>query len=82
MNVIVLIVVGALTGWLTGKAVEVEGRTIVGEESHVTDAVYGIIGALIGNIYFSGSLSVKAMPLAVMQLPFLARSLSWEPLGC
>ncbi len=26
MNVIVLIVVGGLTGWLTGKAVEVEGR--------------------------------------------------------
>ena len=52
MNVIVLIVVGGLTGWLTGKAVEVEGRTIVVKESHVTDAVYGIIGALIGKYLF------------------------------
>jgi len=52
MNVIVLIVVGGLTGWLTGKAVEVEGRTVVVKESHVTDAVYGIIGALVGDYLF------------------------------
>ena len=52
MNVIVRIIVGALTGWLTGKAVEVEGRTIVVKESHVTDVFYGIIGALIGDYLF------------------------------
>jgi uncharacterized membrane protein YeaQ/YmgE (transglycosylase-associated protein family) len=52
MNVIVLIIVGALTGWLTGKAVEVEGRTIVVKESHVIDAVYGIIGAMVGEYLF------------------------------
>jgi uncharacterized membrane protein YeaQ/YmgE (transglycosylase-associated protein family) len=52
MNVIVLIIVGALTGWLTGKAVEVEGRRIVVKESHVTDAIYGVIGALIGQYLF------------------------------
>ena len=52
MNVIVLIVVGAVTGWLTGKAVEVEGRITVVREGHVTDAIYGIIGALIGKYLF------------------------------
>jgi uncharacterized membrane protein YeaQ/YmgE (transglycosylase-associated protein family) len=52
MNVIVLIVVGGLTGWLTGKAVEVEGRINIVKESHVIDVVYGIIGALIGEYLF------------------------------
>jgi uncharacterized membrane protein YeaQ/YmgE (transglycosylase-associated protein family) len=52
MNVIVLIVVGGLTGWLTGKAVEDEGRITVVREGHVTDVVYGIIGALIGEYLF------------------------------
>lgn len=52
MNVIVLIVLGALTGWLTGKAVEVESRTNVVREGHVTDAIYGIIGAMIGEYLF------------------------------
>jgi uncharacterized membrane protein YeaQ/YmgE (transglycosylase-associated protein family) len=52
MNVIVRIIVGALTGWLTGKAVEVEGRTTVVREGHVIDVIYGIIGALIGEYLF------------------------------
>ena len=52
MNVIVRIIVGALTGWLTGKAVEVEGRINVVKEGHVTDVFYGIIGALIGDYLF------------------------------
>jgi uncharacterized membrane protein YeaQ/YmgE (transglycosylase-associated protein family) len=52
MSVIVLIIVGALTGWLTGKAVEVEGRITVVREGHVTDVIYGIIGALIGEYLF------------------------------
>jgi uncharacterized membrane protein YeaQ/YmgE (transglycosylase-associated protein family) len=52
MNVIVRIMVGALTGWLTGKAVEVEGRVTVVREGHVTDVIYGIIGALIGEYLF------------------------------
>jgi uncharacterized membrane protein YeaQ/YmgE (transglycosylase-associated protein family) len=52
MNVIIRIIVGGLTGWLTGKAAEVEGRRIVVKESHVTDAVYGIIGAMVGEYLF------------------------------
>ena len=52
MNFIVLIVLGGLTGWLTGKAVELEGRINVVREGHVTDVIYGIIGALIGKYLF------------------------------
>jgi uncharacterized membrane protein YeaQ/YmgE (transglycosylase-associated protein family) len=52
MNVIVRIIVGALIGWLTGKAVEVEGRITVVKESHVIDMFYGIIGALLGEYLF------------------------------
>jgi uncharacterized membrane protein YeaQ/YmgE (transglycosylase-associated protein family) len=52
MNLIVQIFVGALTGWLTGKAVEVEGRVNVVREGHVLDTIYGIIGALIGEHLF------------------------------
>jgi uncharacterized membrane protein YeaQ/YmgE (transglycosylase-associated protein family) len=52
MNVVVLIVIGGLTGWLTGKAVEAEGRLNVVREGHVTDVIYGIIGALIGKYLF------------------------------
>jgi uncharacterized membrane protein YeaQ/YmgE (transglycosylase-associated protein family) len=52
VNVIIRIIVGGLTGWLTGKAVEVEGRTIVVKESHVVDTIYGIIGAMLGDYLF------------------------------
>jgi uncharacterized membrane protein YeaQ/YmgE (transglycosylase-associated protein family) len=52
MNLIVQILVGALTGWLTGKVVEVEGRVNVVREGHVWDTIYGIIGALIGEHLF------------------------------
>jgi len=52
VNVIIRIIVGGLTGWLTGKAVEVEGRINVVKEGHVIDAVYGIIGSMIGEYLF------------------------------
>jgi uncharacterized membrane protein YeaQ/YmgE (transglycosylase-associated protein family) len=52
MNLIVQILVGGLTGWLTGKAVEIEGRLNVVREGHVLDTIYGIIGALIGEHLF------------------------------
>ena len=52
MNVIVRILIGGLTGWLTGKAVEVEGRISVLREGHVSDAFYGIIGAMLGDYLF------------------------------
>lgn len=52
MNLIVRIVIGALAGWLTGKAVEVEGRVRVVREGHVLDAIYGIAGAMVGEYLF------------------------------
>ena len=52
MNFILKVVVGGLVGWLTGKAVEAEGRVNVVREGHVLDAIYGILGALIGEYLF------------------------------
>ena len=52
MNLIVQILVGALTGWLTGKVVQAEARVNVVKNGHVLDTIYGIIGALIGKHLF------------------------------
>ena len=52
MNFIVRILVGGLAGWLTGKAVEVEGRVRVIKEGHVLDTIYGIVGAMVGEHLF------------------------------
>lgn len=52
MNVIVRIVFGAITGWLTGKLVEIEGRGKVVGEGHFLDVIYGIVGAVIGEYLF------------------------------
>jgi uncharacterized membrane protein YeaQ/YmgE (transglycosylase-associated protein family) len=67
MNLMVQILVGGLTGWLVGKAVEVEGRVRVISEGHLLDVIYGIIGAMIGNIYFSGLSWEKVMRLVLIQ---------------
>jgi uncharacterized membrane protein YeaQ/YmgE (transglycosylase-associated protein family) len=52
MNVIALILVGGLTGWLTGKAVEIDAHVNVVREGHVLDAIYGIVGAMVGEYLF------------------------------
>lgn len=52
MNFIVRIVVGAITGWLTGKLVEIEGRSKVVGEGHVLDVIYGMVGAIAGEYLF------------------------------
>jgi uncharacterized membrane protein YeaQ/YmgE (transglycosylase-associated protein family) len=52
VNVIVRILVGGITGWLTGKAVEIEGRVKVVREGHVLDMIYGIVGAMVGEYLF------------------------------
>ena len=52
MNLIVQILMGAITGWLTGKLVEVGDRINVVREGHVLDTICGIIGALIGDHLF------------------------------
>jgi len=52
MNFITRIIVGGITGWLTGKLVEIEGRDRVVGEGHVLDMVYGIVGAMVGEYLF------------------------------
>jgi uncharacterized membrane protein YeaQ/YmgE (transglycosylase-associated protein family) len=52
MNVIFRIVVGGITGWLTGKLVEIEGRDRVVGERHVLDMIYGIVGGIVGEYLF------------------------------
>jgi uncharacterized membrane protein YeaQ/YmgE (transglycosylase-associated protein family) len=52
MNVIFRIVVGGITGWLTGKLVEIEGREKVVSEGHVLDMIYGIVGGMVGEYLF------------------------------
>lgn len=54
MNVIVQILVGGFTGWLTGKAAGEEGYEKVTRGKHVIvlDTIYGVIGAFIGEYLF------------------------------
>jgi len=52
MNIIVRIVVGGISGWLTGKLLETEGRIKVVKEGHVLDAIYGIVGGIFGKFLF------------------------------
>ena len=52
MNVIVQILVGGFTGWLMGKAVEIEGRAKVVREEHRLDIISGIVGAMAGEYLF------------------------------
>jgi len=52
MNIVLRILIGACVGWLTGKAVEIEGRLKVKKEGHVRDVLCGIVGALAGDLLF------------------------------
>jgi uncharacterized membrane protein YeaQ/YmgE (transglycosylase-associated protein family) len=52
VNIFIRILVGAIAGWLTGKAVEAEGRVKVVREGHGLDMIYGIVGAFLGEYLF------------------------------
>jgi len=52
MNVLAQIFVGGIAGWLTGKAVEIEGRVHVVKEGHVLDTIFGVVGAMVGKYLF------------------------------
>ncbi|HET8562461.1 MAG TPA: GlsB/YeaQ/YmgE family stress response membrane protein, partial [Candidatus Binatia bacterium] len=54
MNMIVRILVGGFTGWLTGIAAGEEGygKTMRERQVRILDTVYGIIGAFIGEYLF------------------------------
>jgi uncharacterized membrane protein YeaQ/YmgE (transglycosylase-associated protein family) len=52
MNILLRILIGGFVGWLTGKAVEIEGRLKVEKEGHAGDVLCGIVGALAGDLLF------------------------------
>ena len=53
MTVIFRIAIGAVTGWLTGKLVEMEERSKLAAEGHVLDVISGIVGGIAGEyLYF------------------------------
>jgi uncharacterized membrane protein YeaQ/YmgE (transglycosylase-associated protein family) len=66
MHVIVRILLGAFTGWLTGKAVGEEGYGRVSRPAHVTllDAIYGIVGAFLGDHLFFWIVIGQGSPLS------------------
>lgn len=64
MNFLVPLVVGAITGWLTGKALETEGRTRVVTEAHGFDIILGMLGAMIGDYLFFWIVIGKGNPFS------------------
>jgi uncharacterized membrane protein YeaQ/YmgE (transglycosylase-associated protein family) len=52
MNLIMKMLVGALAGYLTGKAVDAEGSAVLRSKGHLTDIILGVIGALLGDYLF------------------------------
>ncbi|MGH7782430.1 MAG: GlsB/YeaQ/YmgE family stress response membrane protein [Candidatus Binatia bacterium] len=54
MNFAARILVGALAGWLTGKAAGEEGAAKVSNSGRakLRDIIYGILGALMGDYLF------------------------------
>jgi uncharacterized membrane protein YeaQ/YmgE (transglycosylase-associated protein family) len=52
MEMLIRALLGAIAGWLTGKAVEGEGRATIVREKHGRDAIYGMIGGLFGEYLF------------------------------
>ena len=52
MNILLRILIGGIVGWLTGKAVEIEGRFKVEKEGHARDVLCGIVGGVAGESLF------------------------------
>jgi uncharacterized membrane protein YeaQ/YmgE (transglycosylase-associated protein family) len=52
MNLVLQLVVGALAGWLTGKAVDGEGLARSVGNRQILDVVCGVIGGVIGGKLF------------------------------
>lgn len=54
MDFLVRILLGAITGWLTGKAADGEetGRRFSPGNTRLRDVIYGVIGALVGHSLF------------------------------
>jgi uncharacterized membrane protein YeaQ/YmgE (transglycosylase-associated protein family) len=51
-NLIVKILIGGITGYLTGKAVDGEGGPIIRRKANLVDVSLGVIGAFFGEYVF------------------------------
>ncbi|HEY0114046.1 MAG TPA: GlsB/YeaQ/YmgE family stress response membrane protein [Allosphingosinicella sp.] len=58
MNLIIILIVGALVGWLAGIIMRSGGGLIF-------DIVVGIVGALIAGFLFGGGASILNAPLSI-----------------
>ena len=63
MNLIIILVVGALVGWLAGMIMRSGGGILF-------DIVIGILGALIAGFLFGGGASILNAPLSVTAILF------------
>ena len=61
MNLIIILIVGALVGWVAGMIVRSGGGLIF-------DIIVGIVGALIAGWLFGGGASIINAPLNVMAI--------------
>ena len=61
MGLIIILLVGALVGWLAGMIMRTGGGIIF-------DIVIGIVGALIAGFLFGGGASILNAPLNVMSI--------------
>ncbi|WP_114952329.1 GlsB/YeaQ/YmgE family stress response membrane protein [Sphingosinicella terrae] len=61
MSLIIILVIGALVGWLAGMIMRTGGGIIF-------DIVVGIVGALIAGFLFGGGASILNAPLNVMSI--------------
>jgi uncharacterized membrane protein YeaQ/YmgE (transglycosylase-associated protein family) len=63
MSVIIILIVGALVGWLAGMIMRSGGGIIF-------DIVVGIVGALIAGFLFGGGASILNAPLNITSILF------------
>ena len=61
MSLIIILVIGALVGWVAGMIMRTGGGIIF-------DIVVGIVGALIAGFLFGGGASILNAPLNLMSI--------------
>ena len=61
MGIIIILIVGALVGWLAGMIMRTGGGILF-------DVVVGIVGALIAGFLFGGGASILNAPLNVVSI--------------
>lgn len=61
MNLIIILLIGALVGWVAGMIMKSGGGIIF-------DIIVGIVGALIAGFLFGGGASIINAPLNIMSI--------------